>query len=128
MSKKPGPNHSRAFKDEVALVAVKRKKTLAELVQLSQPDDPVEGPTPRRPGGGGHRAYTPICIESGMAQFRVCRRSESTATGSFGRARRIAEDALSYFGITALQYLSADFHRLGKFHSHPFVGSDCRIF
>ncbi|MDW9795312.1 hypothetical protein GOB42_32110 [Sinorhizobium meliloti] len=45
MSKKPGPNHSRAFKDEVALVAVKRKKTLAELVQLSQPDDPVEGPT-----------------------------------------------------------------------------------
>lgn len=52
MSKKPGPNHSRAFKDEVALVAVKRKKTLAELVQLSQPDDPVEGPTPRRPGGG----------------------------------------------------------------------------
>ncbi len=35
MSKKPGPNHSRAFKAEVALVAVKRKKTLAELVQRS---------------------------------------------------------------------------------------------
>jgi transposase-like protein len=96
MSKRPRRNHSPAFKAKVALAAVKGEKTLTELAQqfrcASQPDHPMEGPTPRRelPGvfgvGEGASANPPVDVKTLHAKIGELTLSNDFLEHALGKA------------------------------------------